>query len=457
MTIHRPPTAVCASLLLVALSFACSPADNASSPSSDAPWAEFPCDPDNGGIDLPEGFCGTVFADELGVARHLAVKANGDVYVARAPIRRRGEDGDIVVDSPGGVVALRDTDGDGKADLVEELDPIAGTGLAIHDGHLYYSTATEIYRVELSDDLLPAAAPELLVSGFPSQSQHASKPMTFDGAGNMYVTVGGPSNACQQDMRTPGSPGRDPCPQLQWHGGIWRFDASRPGQTHQGDGHRYATGIRNGLALDWNPQVDALFAIQHGRDSLSQLFPDQYSNQVSAELPAEEVFRVGEGDDFGWPYCYYDPAQQKKVLAPEYGGDGETVGRCAEVAPTLFAFPAHWAPNDLLFYRDSRFGAHYENGAFIAFHGSWNRGPFEQQGYKVVFLPFADGIPSGSAENFAVGFPQVQEVRTPGDAVYRPTGLAQGPDGSLYIADSRRGRIWRVRVEAQSTADEPPR
>lgn len=269
--------------------------------------------------------------------------------------------------------------------------------------------------------------------------------MTFDAAGNMYVTVGGPSNACQQEMRTPGSPGQDPCPQLAWQAGVWRFDAARPGQTQQDDGSRYTTGIRNAMALDWNVDVDSLYLLQHGRDSLGDLFPEQFDHQLSAELPAEEMFKVSEGDDYGWPYCYYDPVAGKKLLGPEYGGDGEQVGRCESVADTLLSFPAHWAPNDLIFYRDGAFGDHYEGGAFIAFHGSWNRMPFEQQGYKVAFVPFDNGRPAGEFETFASGFPQTVEVRTPGDATYRPTGLAQGPDGSLYVSDSRQGRIWRIR------------
>ena len=197
------------------------------------------------------------------------------------------------------------------------------------------------------------------------------------------------------------------------------------------------------MALDWNEAARALFVVQHGRDSLHDLFPDLFTLEQSAEMPAEEMFRVGEGDDFGWPYCYYDPFRHEKVLAPEYGGDGSEVGRCADVAPTLLAFPAHWAPNDLLFYRSDALGERYRGGAFIAFHGSWNRMPFPQQGYRVVFVPFRDGAPAGDPEDFATGFAGV-------DVVNRPTGLAEGPDGSLYISsDAGGGRIWRVRRRPQ--------
>jgi glucose/arabinose dehydrogenase len=127
------------------------------------------------------------------------------------------------------------------------------------------------------------------------------------------------------------------------------------------------------------------------------------------------------------------------VLAPEYGGDGRAVGRCAAVAPPAFAFPAHWAPNALLFYTGTQFPAAYRGGLFVAFHGSWNRAPLPQQGYNVVFLPFAGGRPRGPFQVFADGF----RGPTP-DRTYRPTGLAQGPDGSLYMADDRGGRVYRV-------------
>jgi len=426
---------------LLGLAGACSPAGS----------AEFVCDPDNGGINLSEGFCATVFADELGQARHLAVAANGDVYVARLPVRRREEDGNLEVSSSGGLIALRDTNGDGKADIQADVSDVAGTGVAIYGGYLYYSSNTEIYRLEMTPGaLVPEAEPEAVVTGFPSQGQHASKPLTFDDRGNLYVTVGAPSNACQQQMRTPGSPGLDPCPQRQWQAAIWRFSVNGTGQTQEESGVRYASGIRNAVALDWNRSMNGLYALQHGRDALGQLFPDRFDLQQSAELPGEEFLQIGQGDDFGWPYCYYDPVQKKKVLGPEYGGDGQQVGRCASAKGPMMAFPAHWAPNDLLFYRDGSFPERFEGGAFIAFHGSWNRMPFQQQGYKVVFVPFRDGLPSAPEEVFADGFPQNDDVRTPGDAVYRPVGLAQGPDGSLYISDSRRGRIWRIRAEEQS-------
>jgi glucose/arabinose dehydrogenase len=268
--------------------------------------------------------------------------------------------------------------------------------------------------------------------------------MEFDGQGNMYVNVGAPSNACQQQDRTKGSPGMDPCPILEYAGGTWKFKDDVLNQEQLTDGVRYATGIRNGMANCWNTAVNELYIVQHGRDQLSQFYPEIYDDKENAELPAEEFFLVTEGSDFGWPYCFYDPFQQKKILAPEYGGDGEAVERCENKTDPIMAFPGHIAPNDLLFYTGNMFPEKYKNGAFIAFHGSWNRAPEPQLGYFVAFVPFDGTNPSGDWEVFAEGFAGLSPVTSTRDAQHRPCGLAQGPDGSLYVVDSIKGKIWRI-------------
>jgi len=136
--------------------------------------------------------------------------------------------------------------------------------------------------------------------------------------------------------------------------------------------------------------------------------------------------------------------QGKKLLAPEYGGDAKKQGRCEGMDKPLIGFPGHWAPNALLFYTGNQFPEKYKNGAFIAFHGSWNRAPLKQKGYNVVFVPFKDGKPTGEWEIFADGFAGVEEIGTTREAQFRPCGLAQGPDGSLYISDSVKGRLWKI-------------
>ena len=404
--------------------------------------ASFACEPGIG-ITLPEGFCGVVFANNLGRARHIAVNDNGDVYIATQAVRRRRGDTEAPPPRPP-IRALRDTDGDGKADVEEDFgDQAGGTGLDIYEGFLYFSTPSAVYRYRLTGDLLPAADAEVIVDGFPQQGQHASKPFTFDGDGSIYVNVGGPSNACQQEARTPGSPGIDPCPQRDRQAAIYRFGAATPNQTQQEDGVAYAVGIRNAMALDWNRETDQLYALQHGRDSLATLWPEYFDDEMSAELPSEEFLMVGEGSDYGWPYCYWDHFQDKRVLAPEYGGDGQQVGRCAAYDAPIMAFPGHWAPNDLVFYDGDQFPPRYRRGAFIAFHGSWNRAPLPQEGYNVVFVPMRAGVPAADYEIFADGFAGPPPIQM-GNVTARPTGLAVGPDGSLFIADGQRGKVWRI-------------
>lgn len=402
-----------------------------SRPSNPADYLAFP--DDNGGISLPDGFKAVKVADSLGNARHITVADNGDVYV----VLRRQKDGH-------GIVALRDGNNDGQAEQIEYFSNIAGTGIQLHEGYLYVSSDTSVHRYEMTEgQLVPDSEPQTIVSGFPHQNSHAAKSFTFDDAGNIYVNVGAPSNACQKESRTPGSPGQDPCPQLEWQAGIWQFSATATGQDQQEDGHRYATGIRNAVALDWNTTANSLYLVQHGRDQLNTLWPDHFTDEENAALPAEEFFKVDDGDNFGWPYAYYDWQKEQKMVMPEYGGDGETPVEEGKYENPIMAFPGHWAPNDLLFYTGTQFPPEYRNGAFIAFHGSWNRAPEPQQGYKVVFVPFSGESPSGQYRDFATGFPGSQKPQ-PGTADHRPMGLAQGPQGSLYITDSVEGTIWRV-------------
>ena len=229
--------------------------------------------------------------------------------------------------------------------------------------------------------------------------------------------------------------------------GVLRL--TKPTQDQVKDGHRYASGIRNSIALTWNKGNNKLYVVQHGRDQLFQFYPDLYSEQQGAELPAEEFLLVEDGDFFGWPYCYYDQFQKQKLLAPEYGGDNKTKGRCEDAKDPIMAFPGHLAPNAILFYTGSMFPEKYRNGAFIAFHGSWNRAPLEQKGYLVAFVPIKDGVPSGEWEVFADGFAGVRPITNMNDIVYRPTGLAQGPDGSLYVSDSEKGRVWKITYQSK--------
>ncbi len=384
-------------------------------------------------LTLPKGFKAETVLASLGTIRHLAVNSNGDIYVKLGRLK----DGK-------GIYVLRDINKDGNYTVIKSFGDFLGTGIAFKNGYLYATSNTAVYRYKMTNnEVADPDKPELIVTGLVAGSEHETKSIALDNAGNLYVTIGAPSNACQPMDRTYGSPGQDPCPLLEKTGGIWQFKANQLNQSYA-QGIRYATGIRNIVGVDWNIKENQLYAMQHGRDQLSQIDPKDYSNEQSAELPAEEFLQVKKGSDFGWPYCYYDHLQKKKVMGPEYGGDGKQQGRCAGKDQPILGFPGHWAPDDLLFYTGKMFPEKYRNGAFIAFHGSWNRAPLPQAGYNVVFVPFNNGKPSGNYEIFATGFTGKETVMGPGQAKYRPCGLAQGPDGSLYVSDDKEGRIWKI-------------
>jgi len=389
-------------------------------------------------ITVPKGFRTSLFADALGRARHIAVSSNGYVYIKLA----RKKDGNTIL-------RLKDNNGDGKAEEVTGFGNYTGTGIAIKNGYLYASSDEEVFRYKLdaANKVISPNQPEKIVTGLLSRGEHEAKAIALDNDGNLYVNIGAYSNSCQLKDREKGSMGMKPCPILDSAGGIWIFKADKPNQTY-GDGARYATGLRNVVGLDWNVATNSLFVMQHGRDQLNSIFPDMFDAKQNAELPAECMYELHKGSNCGWPYMYYDPMQKKKMLMPEYGGDGKKAGG-EDAQDPVFAFPAHIAPNALLFYTGSQFPEKYKNGAFVAFHGSWNRAPEPQKGFLVAFVPFKDGRPSGDWEVFADGFAGGPDLVASGRAKHRPCGLAQGPDGSIYVTDDEKGSVWKITYSAK--------
>ena len=413
--------------------------------SGTAPHAQTACRGDAGGITVSPGFCATVFADKLGEVRHLAVAPSGTVYVNT----RSGEYYHAGTPPSGGMlIALKDSKGEGRADQVVRFGPShddgngGGTGIAIYRNHLYAETNDRIVRYALpADGLAPAGQAETVVSGLPLGGDHPMHPFAIDPNGAMYVDLGSATNACQRRNRIPGVPGNNPCTELETRGGIWRYDADALDQ-HFSPADRFSTGLRNGEGISFDSD-GRIYATQHGRDQLYENWPKLYQPLQGQNNPAEELVELRRGADFGWPECYFDYDRKKLVLAPEYGGDGgHAQGVCAGKQPPVAAFPAHWAPNDMLIYEGSQFPAAYKGGAFLAFHGSWNRAPGPQGGYNVVFQPLVNGKASGPFVIFADGFAGAD--KQPGRAAHRPTGLAVGLDGALFIADDAGGRIWRV-------------
>jgi len=393
-----------------------------------------------GGLTLSPGFCASVIADNLGHVRHMAQGPDGTIYA-------NTWSGMYFPNSPppaGGFLVAIKPKGDAKADVARfGLTPAdgaaGGSGVAVYNGHVYFEEKDKILRFALpaSGGVPAGKTPEVVLSGMPLGGNHPMHPFVIDPKGQIFVDMGTATNACQGEAgdRKPGVMGMMPCTELETRGGTWKYDANKLNQKFSPK-ERYATGIRNGEGFAFDA-AGRLYVTQHGRDQLPALWPKLYPDLKHAtELPSEELLLLTAGGDYGWPECYHDPFQKKLVLAPEYGGDGgKAVGVCAQKTEPVAAFPAHWAPNDLAIYTAKAFPAAAQGGAFIAFHGSWNRAPEPQGGFKVVFQPLANGKAAGDYVVFADGF-------TTGK--YRPTGLLAGQDGALYISDDEKGRIWRV-------------
>jgi glucose/arabinose dehydrogenase len=430
--------------LVLALAVACKTEQKQEQAATQGP-PEGQCSGDNGGITLPAGFCASVFADSLGHPRDIVVATNGDVYVNTWSGQYF-----LTAAPPGGfLIAIRDTKRTGRGDSLVRFGPspatkgTGGTGIALYKGYVYAEAGTNIVRYKLpAGQLVPdTTTSETIISDLPISGDHPMHPFVIDTSGALYVDLGSASNSCQLKNRTLNSPGHKPCTELATRGGIWKYDANKTGQ-HFSPTERYATGIRNAVGIALDPS-GSVWSTQHGRDQLGENFPKLYTLQQSSDLPAEELMHLTANADFGWPECYYDQNQKKLVLAPEYGGDGgKSTGVCDQKKAPDVAFPGHWAPDGLVFYTGSSFPSRFQGGAFIAFHGSWDRPIGSQEGYKVVFQPFANGAPSGAYETFADGF--AGAIVQPDKAAHRPTGLAVAPDGALFITDDKGGRVWRV-------------
>jgi len=386
------------------------------------------------GLVLPQGFHAEVVADGIKGLRHMAITPDGVIYATT-----RSD----------GIAALK-LDQEHKAGVPQFFakEVGSGTGIRIYHGALYASSVAAVYRIKLDRNLIPSAQPEKILDGMPTGGFN-NRVLAIDNASNLYVGVGGSGNTCTGTTPKGVKPvGLTPCPGVEGRGGIWKFKAGKLNQKFPDDGIQVATGLRDLDALDFR-RGDALYGIMQNRNATHAQFPDVVSADEDDAI-AEEMFRfpAKKVTNMGWPYTYWDGKQQIRLMAPEYGGNDKTQPPAGMYAvPVAGFYPSH-SPLDLLFYNARQYPAHYRGGAFVVQHGGNGGHDISgHAGYEVDFIPFDHGN-AGTPEVFADGFAGVgQAAKLPQIATYRPVGGAVGPDGSLYVGDSQKGRIWRIAYE----------
>lgn len=346
-------------------------------------------------LKVPAGFRVQVFADGLGKARMLTVGPKGDVYLTRR--------------QPGDLWRLRDADGDGRAEVKEKVLDLPGVhGITFHDGRAYLATATEVYVADVS--AAGALGRPRSIARVPDSGAHNNHTLAVSPSGALHVTVGSTCNACVE---------KDPENATMLVMGL------------DGRGKRvFASGLRNTIGFDWHPRTKALWGMDHGIDWLGD------------DLQPEELNRIEDGKRYGWPYAYGEGAVNPSIDPPK----GTTKEEWAKGSEKMaVGYTAHAAPLAFSFYTGTAFPERYRGGAFVTFHGSWNRQP--PSGYEVVFVPFDAAGNPGAFEPFLSGF-LVTDKGAPAQ-FGRPTGLAVAADGALLFADDENGVVYRVSADAR--------
>lgn len=337
-------------------------------------------------IATPPGFATNVFAEGLAGPRFIHVGPDGVLYVADRGNNR--------------IVALPDADGDGVADAIKVFaDNLDNPhSLVYHAGAWYVGVPAGVIRLVDSDGDGVADQRTTLIDDYPTTGAHSTRTVEFLPDGRMVVAIGSSCNVCREE---------DPR-----RAAVVVYDGA------DASGERiFASGLRNAVGLTIHPQTGALWATNNGRDLLGD------------DVPPETVYQVVEGANYGWPTCI-----NGYLADPEAG----QAGSCEGIGRPVVEMQAHSAPLGLVFYTGTTFPAEYRDDLFIALHGSWNRSTLT--GYKVVRLPFANGAPAASVEDFATNWLD----ESSGEVSGRPVGLAVGSDGALYISDDKGGYIYRI-------------
>jgi glucose/arabinose dehydrogenase len=344
-------------------------------------------------LHVPPGFQVSVFARDLGNARMMLVGDDGTVYLSRPQQRD--------------VLALRDRDGDGRADdrrtVLSGLD--GAHGLALHQGRLYVAGVRRVVAADLRDG---APSWQTLIDDLPAGGQHGKRTIGFGPDGRLYLSVGSSCNACDETNPE--------------HATILRARA---------DGQEravFARGLRNTIGFAWHPDTKELWGMDHGSDWRGD------------DQPPEELNRLVDGADYGWPLCFADRRPDPLFdsrKAPDQAA------HCRKTEAPALTYQAHSAPIGMAFYTGRQFPAEYRHDAFVAMRGSWNRKP--ATGYKVVRIRFENGRPV-RFEDFLIGF-LVEDGRA---QFARVAGVAVAKDGSLLVSDDENGVIYRVAFRASA-------
>ncbi|WP_312975859.1 PQQ-dependent sugar dehydrogenase [Stutzerimonas nitrititolerans] len=366
---------------------------------------------------VPPAFTVTAIATDLKIPRQTLVLPNGDILVAEGrggnAAKLKPKDviagkikaqGNTSVESGNRLTLLRDADGDGTYELqtvfAEDLN--APYGLAFHDGNLYVANQDALVRFDYQEGQTEASSPPTKVTDLPSAiNHHWTKALTISPDGRfLYVGIGSNSNITERGMEAEVDRAL-----------VWQIDAET------GAYKPYATGLRNPTALAIQPGSGQLWAVVNERDELGEdLVPDYLTS-------------VREGGFYGWPYSYWgqnvddrvrpqDPEKVASAIMPDYA-----LGSHVAALGLDFSMPV--------------MGGEFAEGVFIGEHGSWNRR--NPVGYKVIFVPFSNGAPSGPPVDFVSGF-RTDEGKTRG----RPVGVTVDPRGALIVADDLANTVWRV-------------
>jgi glucose/arabinose dehydrogenase len=339
-------------------------------------------------LHLPAGFSISVFAENLPNARSMALGDDGIIYVGT---RQEGK-----------IYAVQDSNGDGKADKTYTLasDLYMPNGVAYKDGSLYVAQPHRIIRFDqIGKHLEHPPAPVVIFAQLPADKHHGWKYLRFGADNKLYSAVGAPCNICKSEKSI--------------YASLFRLNPDGS------DFEIIASGVRNTVGFDWQPQTNALFFTENGRDELGDDVPADELNQWS---------KVGE--HFGYPYCHGG-----EILDPQFGGNK----KCSDFVAPVWKFKAHNAPLGMRFYQGKQFPQSYQNQLFVAQHGSWNRSV--PDGYRVALIQFKDNKPV-SEQVFIDGW-----LTENNQVLGRPVDILELANGSLLISDDKLGLIYQVQFK----------